>query len=146
MRCFAKSLLVLALAGGVLPRTAAGQTPTAPADSAPYIPPSTWVRIQVIDGGPAWQVGELAHLLPSQCVIVMVPVPGSQTGEAVAVTASHFTRLEIARGGLKSDASAAPDARDDARWVPYSMEALRQHEIAAGCAKAATGSNAPPGS
>ena len=145
MRLFPSALLALALGGGVMPRAALGQDTTAAAESPARIPAGTWARIQVTDGGLAWQVGELGHQLPGYCVFVVVPVPGSQTGEAMAVSASHITRLELARGGARSNDTAAPDAHDDARWVPYPMDALRQHEIAAGCDKPGAGTRDPAG-
>jgi hypothetical protein len=133
MSPFVRTLLILTLPSGLMTGAAEGQGTAAPADSIARIPSRTWVRIQTEPGGPAWQVGEVGRMLPSQCVFVMVPVPGSSEGEAVMVLAAQIIRLEVARDRRPSDVSAPPDVADDAQWMPYSPPALRQQEPAMGC-------------
>ena len=133
MNRFGRILLLLTLGSALTTTVAVAQATPVPADSTAGIPSRTWVRIQTAHGGAAWQVGQVGRLLPSQCVIVMVPVPGSTLGEAVMLFPTQLTRLEVARDRRPSDVSSPPDGADDAQWTPHSLTALRQQQPATGC-------------
>ena len=147
MRLLLRTVLILAFPSGLMTGEAQGQAAAVTTDSIASIPSRTWVRIWTRQGGSAWQVGQVGRILPSQCVFVMVPVPGSSVGEAVMVRLDQVVRLEVARDRRPSDVSAPPDATDDAQWTPHSLTALRQQQPATDCLPAdATRQDRAPGS
>lgn len=103
-------------------------------DSTARIPSRSHVRVQLAAHGTGWFAGELGRALPSQCVIVVVPIDGDPNGSFEAYFSPSITRIERWRGAEPGqEAAKKADVSDPAEWAPYSLAALKQHEADEGC-------------